>query len=166
MGHNLLTPTSTTFLPNQTGPTNKASPPLLCSAFRSSQLRSLTFCPTRLADSWPWTVQSCLGRLPQSKRVPGTRLPQRPPWALCGRQPLVKHLSNIFASYPREQISGKFHQGGTRATSLPSNEPHTLSTRPGSQPQVGLLLACSITAPGVVAAPCVISIFFRALFTY
>ena len=36
----------------------------------SSQLLTLTFCLTPLADSWPWTVRSSLGRLPSSAGVP------------------------------------------------------------------------------------------------
>lgn len=58
--------------------------------------------------------------------------PSSLPWSVCRREPPVKHLSvNIFPWYPRE-ISCKFHQGRTTATSLASHESHTLSTRSGS----------------------------------
>lgn len=41
----------------------------------------------------------------------------------------------------------------TTATSQPSDEPHILSTRSGSQAWMGLFLGCSFLALGVVAAP-------------
>ena len=95
----------------------------------------------------------CLAGCYRSQGFPSTRLPQRPPLGSLWKTACSETSVNIIPWYQREQISGEFHQGGTTATSQPCNEPHTLSTRSGSQPWMGLFLGCSLIELEVVAAP-------------